>query len=158
MYASVDQFILRFGLQESLELTSLEDPCSSSINTAQLSAALMDASSLIDGYIQARVTLPLVPAAMPISLVWACCDIARYHLDRNRTREEVRLRYEDRIAWLKDVSKGLVNLGFDTQVPPRSATAAPDLVYSAGRERIFTGDLLNQYAAETEAQNTGGWA
>lgn len=147
-YATPEEFISRFGQQEALELTNLEDPNAASVDLLVLQDALDDASSLIDGYIQARVQLPLHQSAYPKTLIWACCDIARFQMDRDRTREEVRLRYEDRMAWLKDVSKGLVNLGLDSQDPAQSATVAPDLPSTADRATVFTDPVLTGYEGD----------
>lgn len=143
MYCTIAQFVDIFSEQEAMELTNLEDPGAVVLSESRLEAALTNASQVIDGYIQNRVTLPL--ASVPGILVQRCADIARYLLDRNRTRDEVRLRYEDAIAWLKDVSKGVVNLGLDSQVPPQSPTLVPDRVYVTASNRVFTDEFFSGY-------------
>lgn len=144
-YCATADFITTFGEQEAVAVTNLYTPGAIAIDEANLEQALTDASALIDGYIQGRVTLPLEDDRIPATLKACCADIARYRLDRNRCREEVRIRYEDWISWLKDVSKGVVNLGFDSQLPPESPTSVPDRVYVRASDRVFTDDVLSGY-------------
>jgi phage gp36-like protein len=146
MYCSAVEFVKLFGEQEAVELTNLCDPCSTTIDEERLEQALTYSSAIIDGYIQNRVTLPLTALQIPETLKACCADIARYRLDRNRCREEVRIRYEDWISWLKDVSKGVVNLGLDSQDPPESPTAVPDSVYVTASDRVFTDENLRGFA------------
>jgi phage gp36-like protein len=144
-YCAIAEFITTFGEQETVAVSNLYTPSAIAIDETNLEQALTDASALIDGYIQGRVTLPLSALQVPATLKACCADIARYRLDRNRCREEVRMRYEDWIVWLKDVSKGIVNLGLDAQVPPESPTLVPDRVYVRASDRVFTDDVLDRY-------------
>ena len=144
-YCTIADFITTFGEQETVAVTNLYTPGAIAIDETNLEQALIYASAIIDGYIQGRVTLPLAALQVPAILKACCADIALYRLDRNRCREEVRIRYEDWIAWLKDVSKGVVNLGLDSQSPPESPTSAPDRVYVRSSDRVFTDSILNQY-------------
>lgn len=144
-YCAIADFINTFGEQEAVAVTNLYTPGATAIDEPNLEQALTDASALIDGYIQGRVTLPLTALQIPATLKACCADIARYRLDRNRCREEVRIRYEDWISWLKDVSRGVVNLGLDSQSPPESPTSVPDRVYVRSGDRVFTDDLLSRY-------------
>jgi phage gp36-like protein len=144
-YCAIADFIATFGEQETVAVTNLYTPGAIAIDEPNLEQALTDASALIDGYIQGRVTLPLTDLQVPATLKACCADIARYRLDRNRCREEVRIRYEDWISWLKDVSKGVVNLGLDSQSPPESPTSVPDRVYVRSGDRVFTDDVLSRY-------------
>lgn len=145
MYCEIADFITTFGEQESIAVTNLYTPGAIAVDESNLEQALIDASAMIDGYIQNRVTLPLTDLQIPATLKACCADIARYRLDRNRCREEVRIRYEDWIAWLKDVSKGIVNLGLDSQLLPESPTSVPDRVYVTSGDRVFTDDVLRGY-------------
>jgi phage gp36-like protein len=144
-YCTITDFITTFGEQEAVAVTNLYTPGAIAIDEPNLEQALTDASALIDGYIQGRVTLPFTDLQVPATLKACCADIARYRLDRNRCREEVRIRYEDWISWLKDVSKGVVNLGLDSQLPPESPTLVPDRVYVRASDRVFTDDVLRGF-------------
>ena len=133
-YATQQDMIDSFGNSEIVELTNLEDPAAVAINPVPLVQALDDSTNLIDGYLASRYTLPL-PSPIPAVLVGVCCDIARYRLDKNRAREDVRKRFEDAIAWLKDLARGLVSLGIATNDQP--ATELGGVAYLAP-DRIFT--------------------
>lgn len=144
-YASPDDFIDRFGLQLTVEVTNLDDPTAQTINTRRLAMALADAQCLIDSYIQGRVQLPLEPLAVPTILIGYSCDIALYELDHRRTREEVTIRYQFVIEWLKDVCSGKANLGLDQQCPPETPQT-PDLPYICAPERVFSDSVLSDFA------------
>lgn len=120
----------RFGIDEIADLEEGND----------IYAAISDAGGLIDGYLAAKYTLPL--AYSPSILVGVASDIARYKLWDERAPEEVRKRYEDALALLKDIARGLISL------PPDAKGAAP--TSSGGIEyfsqsRVFDEDSLADY-------------
>lgn len=110
MYATVADFELAFGQREALQLSNRDSAATAtSVNAAVLEGFLEGASGLIDSYLGARYLTPVVTPTQPLKQ--ACLDIARYNADNVRVREDVRQRYEDRIRWLEQVTKGLVELG-----------------------------------------------
>lgn len=140
-YATPADFIAYFGEQESLELTNLSDPMGAGINVNLLQLHLNYATAEIDGYIAGNYTLPL--ATTPQILVYHCCDIARYRMDIYKSREDVVDRYERAIAYLRDVAKGIVNLGLDqNNVEVETASLEP-AYYSA--PPIFTLETLRDF-------------
>ena len=108
-YATQQAMEDRFGELELIEATNLEMDNTGAIVTDVLDAALDEANSMVDGYVQAKYTLPL--AAISPALVGHACAIARYLLWKNRASERVLAGYESAIAWLRDLSRGLVSLG-----------------------------------------------
>jgi phage gp36-like protein len=76
------------------------------IDEAAVNLALASASAEIDSYLASRYSVPI---ASPDQMVKGyCVDIAVYRLaygDLERT-EEMRIRYDDAIKWLKEVAKG----------------------------------------------------
>lgn len=81
------------------------------IDTNAQTAALTAASRLADGYLRARFTLPI--ATPSVDLVEAVCKIAAYTLLSARgfnpeagADQNIRDRYRDALAWLKDVAAG----------------------------------------------------
>jgi phage gp36-like protein len=50
--------------------------------------------------------VPVTATPLPEHLVQAVCDIARYRLYAGAADEEVQNRYDQAVAWLKDVSAG----------------------------------------------------
>lgn len=82
--------------------------------TAQLNAALVTASRLADSYLKTRYTVPLT--AWDDDLSRAVCDVAAYDIAGSKAhgvdggKTLIRVRYDDAIRWLKDVSSGEASL------------------------------------------------
>jgi phage gp36-like protein len=107
MYCSLDEFIARFDLDELVQLT---DPNGTgSIGRQVAEAAIVDASSLIDGYLGGRYALPLT--TVPTVLIRLCADIARYNLYDNAVTDVVEKNYKHAVDFLMNVSTGKVRLG-----------------------------------------------
>lgn len=98
------------------------------------------AAGTIDGYISTRYTLPL--ATVPTTLTAYSLDIVRYRLWDNKAPEEVRQRYEDALAWLRDVAKGLAGLGIDESADTDTGPVERTHDYE---DRIFTIDTLSDF-------------
>ncbi len=127
-YITETQFEQRFGVGETSDLLS---------NGASYAEAENDAASLIDGYLAARYTLPLVSVPMIVK-GWAA-DITRFKLWDDHAPEEVRRRYDDALAQLKMVAQGTIAL------PPGSDGApvtAPIAFAGYSSDRVFTSDSL----------------
>ncbi|NJR38533.1 MAG: DUF1320 family protein [Leptolyngbyaceae cyanobacterium CSU_1_4] len=108
-----------------------------------LNRALDDADAEADGYLQAAgYTLPL--SSVPLILRNKCCDIARYRLDRNRPRDDVRQRYEDAIAFFKDLVNGRVKLPIAMNTGGGDGTNSIQPRWYSG-DRVFTSDSLRSY-------------
>jgi len=69
--------IARYPNRDLVQLTN-EDPSLTTINSTVLQNSLDDAAAEIDGYIEARFTLPL--KQVPASLNLLTCEIAMYKL------------------------------------------------------------------------------
>lgn len=82
-----------------------------------VAAALAGASSTADSYIAKWLPLSEVPLVLRDHVL----AIATYRLANDAQTEDMRRRYEDAIAWLRDVSKGLVSLGIPPAVETPSA-------------------------------------
>jgi len=67
------------------------------------------------------------------------CDITRFMLWDDNAPEEVRNRYNDAIARLKDIAKGMMKLPSTILPSPNNPTGGVD--YYA-EERVFTRDSL----------------
>lgn len=141
-YATEQQFIDQFGQQETIQLTNLEDPSAVAVDTAVLQAALDRATEEIDSFIVQRYDLPLV--VLPVTLVQACMDIARYRLDNNSTRDNVEKRYDDAIRWLRWIAEGKVSLNVPVA---EEGEAAGDVIHSAP-PRVFSSTSLSQFAGD----------
>lgn len=126
VYETREGMIERFGLEEILELecnivtgfgsTPDEQAVIDEKRIAVTDRALQDCSATADGYIAAKNALPLPVVNDRLKEVVA--DLARYKLYKNRATDEIRQRYEDAIAWLKDVARGTVVLVVDPAEQP----------------------------------------
>lgn len=132
-YITREDLEQRFGIDEIAQL--LDDDADDSESTEEadtLTPAIADAESIVDGYVGTRYTLPLTEVPNLIKN-WSS-DIARFKLWDAKAPEEVRQRYEDAIAALKDLAKGLINLPLETDVPITGA----DGITSWSNCRLFT--------------------
>ncbi|MEX0271393.1 gp436 family protein [Leptolyngbyaceae cyanobacterium UHCC 1019] len=142
-YATQQQFIDAFGRDEAIQLTNLEDSTAEEIDVVPLNRALTDASSMIDTYLGGKYTVPFT--TVPAVLIPHCLNIARYYLDRNSAREDVRQRYEDAIRWLEQLAKGILTLGLDTaQATIKPREGLPD--FTAG-EKVYTNSSLQDFGS-----------
>jgi len=99
-----------------------------------------EAASLVDGFLAAKYTLPLV--SVPAMVQALTADVARYRLWDERAPEEVRRRYDDALAQLRDIARGLISLPPDATGTPAEA----GLVFDGyANERIFTADTLASF-------------
>lgn len=100
------------------------------------------AGGIVDSYLATKYKVPLDP--VPEAVVDAAGAIAMYKLSEgaDRLTTEKRQRYEDAIAWLRDVSAGKVSLGIDPPADP--LVAAPVRMRAEARAwtRSTTGGLL----------------
>lgn len=136
-YATEEDMRIRFG-EELLEQLSPPDEAGDA--AATLAAALADATELIDSYAAARYRVPLEPVPAPVRR-W-CADIARWFLDRARTDEAIRKAYEDALAGLKDMARGVIVFqcqGIASEDTPNGQVAM------SGPKRMFSMESLKGY-------------
>lgn len=105
----------------------------------KVSRALADAAALIDGYIAVRVSLPISP--VPAILKNLSVDIAVYRMasDAGLLSEDMRKRYEDAIAFLRDLAAGKATLPIP-RINPNDTTgpgASPQAVIIDSAPRLF---------------------
>ncbi|WP_087022413.1 gp436 family protein [Thaumasiovibrio subtropicus] len=113
-YCNALDMIERYGTEELAQLTNQGvNHDDTAIDTQTLDRAIDDACATIDGYIGGRYRLPL--PTLPRILTRFACDLARYYLydDVLDEAHQAHKRHQEAISYLKSVSKGLVQLGFD---------------------------------------------
>lgn len=140
MYATADDFVLRIGEQQAIELTDRDR--TGEINQQVLAVALTDSSSQIDGYLLGRYTLPL--ASIPDNLIRICCDIARYRLvsmSEVTTTDEIIERYKLSLKELEQIASGKISLGIATT--DNTTDDSVGVVFSNSNNRIFSRDNSN---------------
>jgi len=138
-YVTKQQLIDRFGEKELIQLTDRSNVPPSTVNDTAVSGAIGDAEALVDGYVGKTYQLPL--SAVPIGLTRTSADIARYYLHGKAADKDgpVHRAYLEAIAYLKDVSRGLIQLDAEGIAP---AAAGGGLIRAKTGDRVFTRDSL----------------
>lgn len=129
----------RFGVSEITQLVDAEPDGSP---PATLRAIAEDVDAIVNGYLSGVYALPLCAPVPPLVLGIAA-DICRYRLWDDRAPKEVRQRYEDAMAMLKDIAKGAIKLPAAPNVVP--AAEYGGIIATTTRERTFTDDTLGGF-------------
>lgn len=114
------------------------------VDEAKVSVAIARADAVIDGYCAKRYGVPFSP--VPALVRDLSVDMAIYHLYANRqgAPEDRKQRYDDAIAYLKDVSRGLVTLGPDADAET-TGEASDNMAEISSSPRIFTRGQLKGF-------------
>lgn len=146
-YIDPEEMKKLFGAEEMLQLSQLYDPDAAATNDTIIQENIDKAEAFADSYLSNRYAdylKALTVATAPIALQSAVADIARYYLDSIRARDDVRLRYEDAVKWLRLVCDGKVNLPCDQTGSEPTRTFRPGL--SGGkRTQYFTDENLSGF-------------
>ena len=101
-----------YATVEDLKTYGLPAKAITGVSVFDIEAILEAASGVVDSYIGSRFTLPVTVWGVDITKCTA--EIAAYMLMKRRgftpgssDAEQLRIAYDDSIAWLKDVAKGL---------------------------------------------------
>jgi len=139
-YCTQADLIDRYGESEIRELTDREGL--GEIDPVVVERAIADAGGEIDGYLAAGgYALPL--ATTPAILAAYACDIARYRLYGNAPPDATEgpgRRYADAVRFLREVSRGVVRLGFSAAPPEQEAEVQYDFA-----PRAVTDDELRGF-------------
>lgn len=119
-YCSVQDLIDRCGSLAIVQLSNPDDSTAETVDEAVVNRAILDACGEMDGYIGVRYTLPLTE--IPNQLRTLAIDLALYRLGlllrTGGDLEAIKDRYDDGIRFLRDMVKGLANLGLDQTTEP----------------------------------------
>jgi phage gp36-like protein len=96
--ATVDDFILAYGMQEAVQVSNIDNPSANTVNEARIRMALEDAESLIDSYVTQAPKAGII--IISSSRRRTTLVLARYFLDSVRRRENVTQDYERAIKEL----------------------------------------------------------
>lgn len=117
-YANDADLVERAGPEEMLQIADRNDD--GTPDPEVITAALVHADNIANGYIATRYALPLA-GSYDLLRTWAV-SIARYFLHRDGAPDHVRDDYTDAIAGLKDIARGVVSLpGADGASPAAAA-------------------------------------
>lgn len=134
-YCAKSDLVQRFGQREIDDLLDRDNDGDD--DTSTLDSTIADADALIDSYVSSKYQTPLDP--VPQIIKYISCDITRFMLWDDNAPEEVRNRYNDAIARLKDIAKSMMKLPSTTVVAPDNPTGGVDYYTE---ERVFTRDSL----------------
>ena len=134
-YCTRDNLVQRFGQREIDDLLDRDN--NDSDDTDTLTQTIADADSLIDSYVSAKYEAPL--EQVPQIIKYISCDITRFMLWDDNAPEEVRKRYDDAIARLKDIAKGMMKLPATALISIANPSGGVDYYEE---ERVFTRDAL----------------
>ena len=126
-YCSYDDLVLAFGENEVVNMLDRDRDGSEDDGVADDGIAF--ASDLIDGYLRERYSLPI--SSVPRNLIGVACDIARYRYYQDQPTDLVVMRYQAALDWLRDVSKGIVNIEIiDEPISNFIASSTPEQVFT----------------------------
>jgi phage gp36-like protein len=152
-YATIEDFIDRFGQEETIQLTNLDRPTAETVDRSRLEPELIEASREIDSALAVRYDVP-IPAPIPSSLRQICLTIARYRCEGSQVRETVEADYNRSIEYLdKLASRKRILIRDDGQAvdikPDRiqHAVDTPDIGDYEGNGLVFTRRSLANYPA-----------
>jgi|688.fasta_scaffold1146515_1 phage gp36-like protein len=156
MYATAAEFKEEIGTEETVQLTNLDNPSATTVNTTRLEKTLSAATGEINSYLATRYSIPVSP--IPHILKTYCIDIAWYRLAQNNAPEQFATRYNNAIARLKDIEKGQMLLVDDLGVVIAQRPTTNQLiddrgqtlddwtsVYAPGGDAVFTKSNLSLY-------------
>lgn len=138
-YAGYDDAVALYG--EEYVLTSVDRNQDGQDPDAFLSACAM-ASSHIDSYISVRYDVPISPVSELLKQYTIDIAIYRCSADAGTATEEKRRRYEDALAWCRDVSKGAANLGLPD--PVKGVEDGTLELHSNNPTRLFTRSKMSR--------------
>lgn len=145
-YCTIEDIELHTSTPTLSQLTS--DDGTEAINRDVAQESILYASTLIDGYLRGRYTLPL-NIHFPLLRV-LCIDISIYRLYSRRMRNEmpevIEQNYKNAIQTLKDIQKGIITLEAENDLLESSAFNPDE--YRTNKnilDRLFGKQRLNEY-------------
>ena len=145
-YCTIEDIELHTSTPTLSQLTS--DDGTEAINRDVAQESILYASTLIDGYLRGRYTLPL-NIHFPLLRV-LCIDISVYRLYSRRMRNEmpevIEQHYKNAIQTLKDIQKGIITLEAENDLLDSSAFNPDE--YRTNKnilDRLFGKKRLNEY-------------
>lgn len=125
-YITYTDLVMAFGEDEILQLADRDRD--GMIDSGVIEDAMAFADSHIDSYLREKYTVPL--AVLPANLKGFACDFARYRLYQDQPTQTVQNRYDVGCFYLKDVSRGLVNLDTGSDSASLIAYSQPAQVFT----------------------------
>ena len=135
---------IRNQLEEARLIQLTDDEGTGAVVTARVNQAISDADEEINGYLGARMSVPVFP--VPESLRRLSVDLAVYNLysRREKVPDNRMERYRAAVRFLEQVALGKISLG---QGDPEGTPLDPECPETAGDnpERTFTRTSLTGF-------------
>lgn len=141
-YCNLNDLIKRFGESEINDL--LDRNCDGVHDQQTLEMTIIDADSLIDGYLGSRYKVSIDPIFSPKAFKVVClisCDITRWLLWDDNIPETVQTRYERAIESLERYRDGEI-VFTDADIAPQNPSGGVDFI---ANERVFSQDTLKGF-------------
>ena len=145
-YCTIEDIETQTSTPTLIQLTS--DDGQEEINRVVALEAILYSSTLIDGYLRGRYSLPL-DAHFPLLRILAI-DLSIYRLYSRRMRNEmpevIQKNYDNAISTLRDIQKGVITLQAENDLLESSNFNAEE--YKTNKnilDRLFGKRKLNEY-------------
>lgn len=145
MYCTIDDIETQLSTQTLTQLTS--DDGQDAINCAVAEEAILYSSTLIDGYLRGRYSLPL-DTHFPLLRIIAI-DLSTYRLYSRRMRNEmpevISTNYDNAIKTLSNIQKGVITL---TSEDNNSSHQFQNSDYISNKtiiDRLFNKERMSEY-------------
>ena len=146
MYCTIDDIEKHTSSPTLIQLSS--DDGQEAVNRVVVEEAILYASTLIDGYLRGRYSLPL-NTHFPLLRIIAI-DLSVYRLYSRRLRNEmpevIETAYKSAISTLRDIQKGVISLQSENDTLETSAFSPDE--YRTNKtilDRLFGKNRLNEY-------------
>lgn len=146
MYCTIDDIEKHTSSPTLIQLSS--DDGQEAVNRVVVEEAILYASTLIDGYLRGRYSLPL-DTHFPLLRIIAI-DLSVYRLYSRRMRNEmpevIATAYKSAIATLRDIQKGVISLQSENDTLETSAFSPDE--YRTNKtilDRLFGKQRLSEY-------------
>ena len=146
MYCTIDDIEKHTSSPTLIQLSS--DDGQEAVNRGVVEEAILYASTLIDGYLRGRYSLPL-DTHFPLLRIIAI-DLSVYRLYSRRMRNEmpevIETAYKSAIATLRDIQKGVISLQSENDTLETSAFSPDE--YRTNKtilDRLFGKQRLSEY-------------
>lgn len=157
-YAANTDMVARFSLATMSQLLPVAGSNPPTFDTARADVILGQVSNFMDSYIGVQYILPLNITPTPPQLVDCACDIAYYRMYSARPQnwtQDSRDRYDDALAYLKDIAAGRATLG-TTVAQDATLAAKSEIGFSAPARVLVKGPNLPDNPIQNYLQNYMG--
>ena len=145
-YCTIEDIETQTSTPTLIQLTS--DDGQEAVDRVVAQEAILYSSTLIDGYLRGRYTLPL-DAHFPLLRILAI-DLSIHRLYSRRMRDEmpevIENNYKNAISTLKDIQKGVISLQSENDSLETAGFNAEE--YKTNKsiiDRLFSKDRMHEY-------------